>query len=165
VEGESERAFVRFLERCCRNEGLHLSVNIKLTHGGDSVSVVEAAGRHLARRADRTEIKSRLVLLDRDRIEEDRKAGRDAHAAAAKRDLQLIFQHPQHEGLLLRLHHGHERRRVTARAALTELRKVWPEYSKPVTADQLTRRFSLSDARRAAQYDDELRRLLLLLGL
>ena len=65
VEGESERAFVRFLERCCRDEDLHLSVNIKLTRGGDSVAVVEEAGRHLARRAARTEIESRLVLLDR----------------------------------------------------------------------------------------------------
>ena len=70
VEGESERAFVRFLQRCCRDEGLHLSVRIKLTRGGDSVSVVEEAGRHLARREERREIESRLVLLDRDRVEE-----------------------------------------------------------------------------------------------
>jgi len=56
VEGESERAFVPFLERCCRDEDLHLSANIKLTRGGDSVAVVEEAGRHLARRAARTEI-------------------------------------------------------------------------------------------------------------
>ena len=76
VEGESERAFVRFLERCCWNEGLHLALNVKLTRGGDSVSVVEEAGRHLTRRDERRQIESRLVLLDRDRIEEDQKAGR-----------------------------------------------------------------------------------------
>ena len=165
VEGESERAFVRFLERCCRDEDLHLSVNIKLTRGGDSVAVVEEAGRHLARRAARTEIESRLVLLDRDRIEGDRKAGRDAQTVAAKWDLQLVHQCPQHEGLLWRLHPGQEQRQVKARIALTELRRVWPEYSKPATADELRRRFSLSDLRRAARYDKELRRLLAVLGL
>lgn len=165
VEGESERAFVRFLERRCRDEGLHLSISIKLTRGGDSVSVIEEAGRHLARREERREIQERLVLLDGDRIEQDQKAGRDAQAVAAKWDLQLILQIPQHEGLLLRLHRGHEERRVKARAALTELRKVWPEYSKPVTADDLARRFSLSDLRRAAQYEKELRRLLAVLRL
>lgn len=165
VEGESERAFVRFLERCCWNEGLHLALNVKLTRGGDSVSVVEEAGRHLTRRDERRQIESRLVLLDRDRIEEDQKAGRDVQAAAVKWDLQLIFQNPQHEALLLRLHRGHEQRRVTARAALTELRRVWPQYSKPMTADELTRRFSLSDVRQAARYDQELHRLLAILGL
>lgn len=110
-------------------------------------------------------MESRLVLLDGDRIEEDRKAGRDVQAAAARWELELIVQNPQHEALLLRLHRGHEQRRVTARAALTELRKVWSTYSKPMTADELTRRFSLSDVQRTARHDQELRRLLAVLGL
>ena len=165
VEGESERAFIRFVERCCRDEGLHLSVSIKLTRGGDSVSVVDEAGRHLARREGTREIENRLVLLDKDRIEEDQKAGRDARAAAAKWDLQLIFQHPLHEGLLLRAASGTRAAQGQGTGALKELRRVWPDYRKPVTANDLTRRFSLSDLRQAARYDAELRRLLAVLGL
>lgn len=45
------------------------------------------------------------------------------------------------------------------------LHKVWPEYSKQLTADQLIQRFALSDVQRAAQCDSELQRLLKVLGL
>ena len=165
VEGESERAFVRFLDRCCEKEGRHLHLIIKPGSGGDSVSVVEEAHRHVARHPAGRDIGRRLVLLDRDRIEQDMKAGRNARAAAAGRNLEIVFQDPNLEGLMLRLHPGRERRRIMANDATGELRKVWPEYRKPPTADQLSRRFTLSDLRRAARYDRELQKLLEVLGL
>ena len=80
-------------------------------------------------------------------------------------NLTIIFQDPNLEGLLFSLHQGHERRRTTAGDAMTELRKVWPEYRKPPTVDQLSGRFTLSDVRRAARHDKELRQLLEILGL
>ena len=165
VEGESERAFARFLQSCCEKEGRHLHLIIKPGSGGDSVSVVEEAGRHLARHSARRQIGDRLVLLDRDRIEQDLEAGRDAQAAASGWNLKIIFQDPNLEGLLFRLHSGHEHRRTTAGDARAELRKVWPEYRKPPTADQLSRRFTLIDLRRAARHDEELQKLLEALGL
>lgn len=57
------------------------------------------------------------------------------------------------------------RRRVAAGDAVAELRKVWREYGKPPTAVQLIQRFTLSDLRRAARYDERLQRLLDVLGL
>ena len=165
VEGESDRAFVRFLQRCCEREGRRLHLLVKPGGGGDSVSVVEEAGRHLARHSAKRDIRDKLVLLDRDRIPQDLKAGRDAQAAAAGWNLKILFQDPNLEGLLFRLHQGHERRSITAGDAMTELRKVWPEYRKPPTADQLSRRFTLSDVRRAARHDEELHQLLEILGL
>ena len=165
VEGESDRAFAQFLQRCCEQEGRRLHLIVKPGTGGDSVSVVEEAGRHLARHAAKRGIRDKLVLLDRDRIEQDLKAGRDAQAAASRLKLTIIFQDPNLEGLLFRLYQGHERRRITAGKAMAELRKVWHEYDKPPTADQLSGRFTLSDVRRAARYDDGLRQLLEILGL
>ena len=165
VEGESDRAFARFLQRGCDGEGRHLHLLAKPGNGGDSVSVVEEAGRNLARHSARRDIGERLVLLDRDRIEQDLEAGRDAQAAASRWDLKIIFQDPNLEGLLFRLHRGRERRTIAAGDAMAELRKVWPEYRKPPTADQLSRRFTLSDVRRAARHDEELERLLGVLGL
>ena len=165
VEGESDRAFVRFLQRCCESEGRRLHLIVKPGNGGDSVSVVEEAGRHLARHSARRDIGDRLVLLDRDRIEQDLKARRDAQAAASGWNLKIIFQDPNLEGLLFRLHPGCEQRRIAAGDARAELRKVWPEYRKPPTADQLSRRFTLSHVWRAARRDEELQRLLEVLGL
>ena len=164
VEGKSDQAFVRFLGRCCEEAGLHLHLEVKPGNGGDSVAVVEEAARHL-KRSGKSNISDRLVLLDRDRIKQDLQAGRDAQAVASKAKLEIIFQEPNLEGLLIRLHPGQENRRIAADNAITELKKVWPEYSKPPTADQLSQRFTLSDVQRAAQHDSELQRLLEVLGL
>ena len=166
VEGETDRAFARFLQFCCDGEGLHLHLNVKTGSGGDSVSVVKEAARHLKRYLDRKDISHSLVLLDRDRYAQDVQAGRDAQAVASQSKLVIIFQTPNLEGLLLRLHQGHESRAIAAGDSMVELRKVWPEYTKSsLTADQLKRRFTVSDLRRAARYDQGLRRLLDVLGL
>ena len=164
VEGVSDRAFVTFLQNCCDEKGLHLHLNTKPADGGDSVVVVEEAARYLNGHPGRRDISDRLVLLDSDRIRQDKQAGRDAQSVASKENLELIFLHPNLEGLLLRLHEGHENRRIGNNAE-AELRKVWREYSKQLTADQLRQRFTLSDLQRAARYDNELRRLLKILGL
>lgn len=164
-EGESERAFARFLGRCCEAEGLHLHLDVKSMHGGDSLSVVEKAGRYLARHPGRRDIGVRLVLLDQDRMKDDRRAGRDAERTASTHGFKVIVQDPNLEGMLLRLHAGHEQRRVAARGAWAELRRVWPEYNKPPSADSLIERFTPSDLWRAARHDDQLRRLFDVLGL
>ena len=164
IEGVSDRAFVTFLQNCCDEKGLHLHLNTKPADGGDSVVVVEEAARYLNRHPGRRDISDRLVLLDSDRIRQDKQAGRDAQSVASKKNLKLIFLHPNLEGLLLRLHEGHERK-INVNNAMAELKKVWPEYSKQLTADQLRQRFTLSDLQRAARHDNELKRLLEILGL
>lgn len=166
VEGKSDQSFVRFLQFCCDEKDRHLHLNVKTASGGNSVAVVKEAVRHLTRHLDRRDISHRLVLLDRDRHAQDVQAGRDAQVVASRSMLEIIFQKPNLEGLLLRLHPGHESRAIAAGDSMVELRRVWPEYRKSaLTAEQLNRRFTISDLRRAASYDEELRRLLNVLGL
>lgn len=166
VEGKSDRAFARFLQLCCDGEGLHLHLNVTTGSGGDSVSVVREAACRLKRHLDRKDVSHSLVLLDRDRYAQDVQAGRDAQVEASKAKLEIIFQNPNLEGLLLRLCQGHESRAIAEGESMAELRKVWPEYKKSsLTAEQLKRRFTVSDLRRAARYDEGLRRLLEILGL
>ena len=162
VEGRSERAFVRFLGKCCDREELHLHIDVRAANGGDSVAVVEAAARSASRLPRHS---PRLVLIDQDRIDRDQKAQRDPWAVASATRLEVILQTPNLEGLLLRLHPGHERRRLQPQDAMRELKRVWPEYDKPPTADQLDQHFGLSDVLRAAEHDEHLRRLLEVLGL
>ena len=165
TEAASERAFASFLARCCHEAKLHVHLDIRPANGGDSLSVVEEARRYLNRHAGGRQFEHKLVLLDRDRVNQDQIAGRDAPALAARSNLKIIYQDPNLEGLLLKLHDGHEQRRVAAVNAERELRRVWPEYRKPPTVRQLLQRFRLSDVRRATRYDRQLERLLELLGL
>ena len=162
VEGLSDLAFARFLGKCCERKGLRLHVDVKAANGGDSVAVVEAAVRNASRHSKHSQ---KLVLLDQDRIERDRRAGRDAQAIAAASRLEIVLQKPNLEGLLLRLHPDRERRQVLPQQAMNELKRVWPEYDKPPTAVQLDQRFDLNAVLRAAGHDEHLRRLLEVLGL
>lgn len=165
TEGRSDRPFVQFLQRCCDVAGLHVHVHVKPGSGGGSVAVVRAAACAL-KRLGREDISAKLVLLDRDRVTQDEKEGHDARAEAAKASLEIIFQEPNLEGVLLRLHKGHERRWIRASDTKRALEKLWPDYSKSsLTADRLSRRFTVSDVRRAAEHDSQLRRLLAILGL
>ena len=106
VEGKSDRAFPGFLQRCCDLSGVHVHLNIKPFSGGDSAAIVEAASRHLRQLVSRGEFERNLVLLDRDRVDQDMDAGPDAHALASRSHLEIIYQEPKLEGLLLRLHEG-----------------------------------------------------------
>ncbi len=164
-EGRSERAFVGFLQRLCNEAGLHVHLHIKPQDGGGSVAVIEQAGRWLKRNRSRREYQARLVLLDRDRIEAEPQEGIQAQAAATRYKLTIVFQDPNLEGLLVRLHAGQEQRKIRASNSESELRKMWPEYQKPPTAEQLRQRFTLDDVRRAATYDQHLRKLLEVIGL
>lgn len=160
VEGQSERAFIKFLGMCCEEKGLRLHPDVRPADGGDSVKVVQFAVNRLSRLPDRTGYSERLVLLDQDRIEHDIRAGRNAQAMAAKHNLEIILQSPNLEGLLLRLHKGHEQRKVPGQDAFNELRKVWPEYKKSLPAEWLAQRFKTADLLRAARHDGHLQRLL-----
>ena len=153
VEGRSDQAFVAFLQRCCDREGLHVHLKASAAGGGSSHAVVEDAGRALGRLL-RRQLADRLVLQDADRVEQDARERTETSAAAERCGLRLVYFRPNLEGLLLRLHAGRERSRVTARHALRELRRLWPDYNKPPTADELTQRFMPGDLKRAAQHDD-----------
>ena len=104
-------------------------------------------------------------MLDRDRIEAEPQEGVQAQAAATRYKLEIVFQDPNLEGLLVRLHTGQEQRKIRASDSESELRKLWPEYQKPPTAEQLRQHFTLDDVRRAAVHDQHLRTLLEVIGL
>lgn len=80
--------------------------------------------------------------------------------------LMLIRQVPCLEGVLLRLHPGHEQDSPeNAQDAENRLRQLWPKYRKPTTRHQLAARFSFADLQRLAAVDGEIRQLLEIVGL
>ena len=166
IEGKSDRAFARSLGGVCEDAGLHLHLDVRPASGGDSVAVVEKTGRRLKRHPDPRSISERLVLLDSDRIEADKAAGRDARVMARELGLEVVLMTPNLEGPLCRLHDGRETRAIAPGNTERHLRALWPGYHKgSLRADQLQRRFTLADLGRAARFDEELRKLLGILGL
>lgn len=163
AEGQSERSLTTWFQRICNNEGLHLHLDAQVCGGGDSRAVVEFAERRYRLRTERFgRYSDGLVLLDKDRLEQDRRSGRSPVSGGR---LKRIWLRPNLEGLLLRLHPGHESRFLAAERAEEELKKLWLDYKKPCPADSLEQRFDLVDLRRAAHHDADLALLLELLGL
>ena len=164
TEGASERAFVGFLQRCCNKAAVPTHLRAWLGKGGDSMAVVEGMQRYLHRNSFASEIRTKIVLLDEDRIADDRRSGRDAVALARRAGIEVILQRPSLEGVLVRLHPSQEARRLAGDAE-RELRRLWPDYTKPPTAAALFERFGLEDLMRAASRDPDLAALLGRIGL
>ena len=167
AEGESERSFAAWLQGLCDGEGHHLHLDVVVAGGRSSAKIVETcAGRcHEHSRRDGP-YHARLILLDCDRLEDKRQNEADPRPIARREKIELIFQKPNIEGVLVRLHKGQETRQLaTAEDAERALEKLWPEYRKPAPAAALRERFDLDHLRRAAEHDGDLRKLTELLGL
>lgn len=102
----------------------------------------------------------RFALMDSDRLAEDRRSGRDPAPTAAEAGIELVLLEPNLEGLILRLHEGQETRKPAPGSVENDLKKLWPGYRKPPSADDLQKRFGVDDLRRAARRDERLRTLL-----
>lgn len=165
-EGKGEVGLLRWLGRLCDGAGCAWAFDPHDLAGGDPRAMLDDA----VRRRDRGQVNGAyahaLLLLDADRIDDPE----DIRRLAARARLTLILQRPKLEGVLLRLHAGHERRFPSAEDTNRHLLRVWPDvwggnHRRAVDADTLGRRFALGDLRRAAACDGELRRLMELLGL
>ena len=166
AEGDGERALARWLQELCREQGLLLHLDIFVAGGGDARSVVEFAVDRRRRHADfKGRDRGALVFVDADRLAQDRATGRNPETVEGREHLQLVYLTPNLEGLLIRLHIGCETQFVAADGAERRLRRLWPEYRKPMAAAALGKRFDPEDLRRAAAHDRHLRDALLLLGL
>lgn len=159
AEGESERAFAAWLQRLCDAQGRHLHLEIFVAGGGDGVSVAERCAKALRKKKNKPHDR-RFVLLDSDRLAEDRRKGRDPAPVAARAGIELVLLEPNLEGLILRLHEGQETRKPAPGSVESDLKKLWPGYRKPPSADDLESRFGVDDLRRAARYDEYLQTLL-----
>ena len=161
VEGESERSFVAWMQRLCDTKNRLFHLDIFIAGGGDCAEIASRSADECRRRSvARAPYCARIVLLDSDRLKVDVRNGRDPTPIAKKEDIDLVFFDPNLEGLLLRLCPTQETRRPTSKTAISDLKKYWPDYKKPPSADDLSDRFDDGDLRRVARHDEGIRKLL-----
>lgn len=162
VEGEGERGFIAWLKDVAGDAGLHVHYDVRVLGGGDPLHMVQKAQRELKRA--QPSIAARLLLLDVDRFNADRRRGAQARQLAQQSGIILFLQDPDQEGVLLRLHPGHEQD-VPMQPALRSLQRVWPGYVKPTSRMILAERFTIADLHRARLHDRMLDDLLTALRL
>jgi hypothetical protein len=136
--------------------------------GGDPLALVQQTleRRRRSMRSAGVGHRHSFLFIDTDRLADGSVRSRQAVALADNRELILIRQAPCFEGVLLRLHLGHEKEfPVSAQNAEHRLRQLWPTYRKPTTRHQLAARFAFADLQRLAAVDLEFRKLLEILGL
>ena len=141
-EGESERGYGALLGRLLENRrrDVHLHVELLRPGGGDPLALIELAQRRISQGERKSESPYiyRAVLMDADRLGQS--PNRDAQIAAIAQaaHIQVVWQRPCHEALLLRHLEGCQQLRPpTSAQALADLRQRWPEYVKGMPALRL----------------------------
>ncbi len=112
-EGASVGSFVTWLGRLCDENDLHLHLDQYNAGGGDGdgESVVRRSLKERSRRVQNDGAYYRsMILLDSDRLQADLRAGRDPRVLEGI--VPLVWLRPNLEGLLVRLHEGHEKRDI-----------------------------------------------------
>jgi hypothetical protein len=121
--------------------------------------------QHMRRRKRRGAYQARFLIVDGDRAERGDWSIGKLRREAAKHKITVCVQRPNHEGLLLRMMRGMERKISDAVSAERNLKSQWPSYQKPVNAHTLGRQFSIDDLLRVANVDSDLETLLKTIGL
>ncbi|WP_075291444.1 RloB domain-containing protein [Pararhizobium arenae] len=168
-EGASEVGYIGFLQDIIRDANLpvHLHVDELGPGAGDPLSRIEMAVFRLSQlQRKRSAPEERFALLDFDQAERDPRRAERASQLAAANKINILWQRPCFEALLLRHLIGRAAKRPPdTPGAIKALRKEWPEYQKPMTRANLARRIDRDAVMRAANVEVDLQALLRCIGL
>ena len=166
-EGESERGYVAWLRRTIAADrlNLHLDAVLLKPGAGDPLRMVDLACDLMRERERKHGLyRWRAVLLDADRSDEVRGGRAAIQSRARQGGLRLIWQEPNHEAMLLRHLQGCDMLRPPAATAAAVLRRHWPDYAKPMSANDLAALLDAKSLRRAVRVETELGAFLCDLG-
>jgi hypothetical protein len=142
-EGESEQAYAQLLNDEIRHRDLpfHIQAELLSPGAGDPISRVRRAVKMIKHAGN--DFCHRAILMDLDQIENDSARISEVCSLAQSNTISIIWQKPCHEAFLLNHFAGHEHRApATSPISLNYLLKIWPEYRKPMTRFELSKRIS-----------------------
>jgi hypothetical protein len=160
-EGESERSYAQLLNDEIRLRDLpyHIQAEPLSPGAGDPLSRLKKASKLVAKA--NSPFLYRAILLDIDQVENNQARFNGVLELARTSDIQIIWQRPCHEAFLLRHFAGHEHSNP-ANSAMSEqkLMRIWPEYRKPMTKIELSKRITAAELERVSALHPEFAALL-----
>jgi hypothetical protein len=168
-EGESERSYIALVQRIVNtvHQRVYLDPQPLQPGGGDPLDLVRRA-EEVTTKNERTRERydHKYLLIDRDKLGSSPERDQQMEAILNRINARVIWQDPAHEALILRhLPDCAALRPPSAPIATQQLRRVWPEYEKPMSAMKLASRIDIEALRRAAKVEDALRALFALIEL
>jgi hypothetical protein len=165
VEGEGEQSIIKWFQELSEQKGLYVHLDCEVLKGGGYKTMLKKA-IYYQKRKERHKAKASILLVDGDR------AGCDdgwtlfkLKQEASKHAIDVYIQEPNLEGFLLRLMPGKEKLKPDKSSVQAQLNNVWPNYRKPADARTLAGKFTLADLLRVAKVDENLSKLLKIIGL
>lgn len=165
-EGLSEHGYATLLARLAReHNGIHVHIHVEQLQpgAGNPVALIARAEQMIAHNERvREPFEIKAILLDR--------AEAHINAAAEARAVQIGIQHiiwqtPDHEAVLLRHLPGCQNLQPPAGTSMAALRRLWADYEKGRTAQQLGERIAMEQIRQACMVEERLRAFLTAVGL
>lgn len=165
-EGQSEHSYGTLLQHLSESVSLHVHIERHDLRGGDPLAIVQSAVVRLRQQLrTRGPLLIRAVLLDNDKLGQNPTRDAQIPSLVQANGLHLIWQHPCHEGLLLRHLPGCETLRPgNCEAANLLLQNQWSQYQKPLPANRLLDRIGVPELARAKSVEAHLATLLSALG-
>lgn len=169
-EGESEFSYGAFLQNLADDKDqchIHIVRTVLQPGAGSPVALAKKAVAKYRDEVERHgECKARALLLDSDVHQAKPPSERREFGQIMKREkFNVIWQKPNHEGFLLNHFQGYERVNPPKNSTEKELKKIWNDYDKPMTADSIYQKISIKDVYRRSRTHSEFRRFLKTIGL
>ena len=168
-EGRSECGYAGLLQDIANEMSLAVHIRIEELHpgAGDPLARIQMLVDRL-QRYQRTRVVpyARFALIDADQAELDPQRAERAVRLAREHDIELVWQRPTLEAVLLRHLSGRAASQPPdAASAQQALVRDWPEYAKPMTALALKSKINLERLHQAAAVEPRLAALLRAIGL
>ena len=165
-EGHGEAGYGTLIGRLARDmPGAHVHVDVHVLQpgAGSPLALAERAAQ-IIRENERRRAAYAIKAVMLDSGEEKLIAEAIAHARQIGID-HLIWQSPDHEALLLRHLPNCQQRSPPHGASLEALLREWPQYRKPMAAQELAQRIALEQIKAACGVETELYAFLRAIGL
>ena len=165
-EGISERNYGQYLRQIADDHSLPIHIDCNyVIGGGDPLKVVQESIKLMKRNSrNHGDYKVKAVMLDSDKLGQSPDRDNKIKPLAADHNVRLIYSVPKIEAFLFRHFPGCENKRPPAKTAISELKKVWPEYYKGIDAGSIYKKLGEDGLLRACRAEDILREFLISIG-